>query len=185
MRRSATDHARTGRSRPRARGEGGLKGIRGRRDRNPRSSIVTVDDADDEAAAREIARVVHERADVPRVVLARMIEGRLWTSSSKADCSTELTYKATPCLSDLMERTVTVVPEAGLHARPASKLVQTANRFDADVSIGRANDGDDGLVRADSMLSVSGLNVGHGESVRVVAEGARGRPTRSTRSVTY
>jgi phosphocarrier protein len=71
-----------------------------------------------------------------------------------------------------MERTVTVVPEAGLHARPASKLVQTANRFDADVSIGRAEDGDDALVRADSMLSVSGLNVGHGESVRVVAEGA-------------
>jgi phosphocarrier protein len=70
-----------------------------------------------------------------------------------------------------MERTVTVVPEAGLHARPASKLVQTANRFDADVSIGRADEGDDGLVRADSMLSVSGLNVGHGESVRVVAEG--------------
>jgi phosphocarrier protein HPr len=71
-----------------------------------------------------------------------------------------------------MERTVTVVPEAGLHARPASKLVQTANQFDADVSIGRADDGDDALVRADSMLSVSGLNVGHGESVRVVAEGA-------------
>ena len=70
-----------------------------------------------------------------------------------------------------MERTVTVVPEAGLHARPASKLVQTASRFDADVSIGRAEDGDDGLVRADSMLSVSGLNVAHGESVRVVAEG--------------
>jgi phosphocarrier protein len=71
-----------------------------------------------------------------------------------------------------MERTVTVVPEAGLHARPASKLVQTANRFDADLSIGRADDGDDGLVRADSMLSVSGLNVANGESVRVVAEGA-------------
>ncbi|QKY18017.1 HPr family phosphocarrier protein [Halorubrum sp. CBA1229] len=71
-----------------------------------------------------------------------------------------------------MERTVTVVPEAGLHARPASELVQTANGFDADVSIGRADDGDDGLVRADSMLSVSGLNVGHGETVRVVAEGA-------------
>ncbi|GAB7008263.1 HPr family phosphocarrier protein [Halorubrum trueperi] len=84
-----------------------------------------------------------------------------------------------------MERIVTVVPEAGLHARPASKLVQTVNGFDATVSIGRAGDGDDGeggdandgdggddgLVRADSMLSVSGLNVGHGESVRVVAEG--------------
>ena len=70
-----------------------------------------------------------------------------------------------------MERTVRVEPEAGLHARPASKLVQTANRFDADVSVGRAADGDDGLVRADSMLAVSGLNVEHGESVRVVAEG--------------
>jgi len=70
-----------------------------------------------------------------------------------------------------MERTVTVVPEAGLHARPASELVQAANRFDADVSIGRADDGDEGLVHADSMLSVSGLNVGHGESVRVVSEG--------------
>jgi len=74
-----------------------------------------------------------------------------------------------------MERIVTVVPAAGLHARPASKLVQAVNRFAADVSIGRAEDGgadDDGLVRADSMLSVSGLNIAHGESVRVVAEGA-------------
>ncbi|MWV64622.1 HPr family phosphocarrier protein [Halorubrum sp. JWXQ-INN 858] len=68
-----------------------------------------------------------------------------------------------------MERVVTVVPEAGLHARPASKVVQAVNRFDADVSIGRAED--DELVRADSMLSVSGLNVAHGESVRIVAEG--------------
>ncbi|MBP1922094.1 phosphocarrier protein [Halorubrum alkaliphilum] len=75
-----------------------------------------------------------------------------------------------------MERTVMVVPEAGLHARPASKLVQTANRFDAEVSIGRADDGagsgaDNGLVPANSMLSVTGLNVAHGESVRVVADG--------------
>ncbi len=70
-----------------------------------------------------------------------------------------------------MERTVTVVPEAGLHARPASKLIQTVARFDTDVSIGRTDDGDDGLVRADSMLAVSGLNVTQGESVRVVADG--------------
>ncbi len=76
-----------------------------------------------------------------------------------------------------MERTVTVVPEAGLHARPASKLVQTANGFDAEVSISRADEGDNSgeddneLVPANSMLSVTGLNVAHGESVRVVAEG--------------
>lgn len=71
-----------------------------------------------------------------------------------------------------MDRTVTVVPEAGLHARPASELVRIANRFDADISIGRADaDSDKELVSANSMLSVTGLNIGHGESVRVVADG--------------
>lgn len=70
-----------------------------------------------------------------------------------------------------MERIVEVVPAAGLHARPASKLVKTVNRFDADVSVGRADDGEEGAVRADSMLAVTGLNVRNGESVRVVADG--------------
>ncbi|MBX0324561.1 HPr family phosphocarrier protein [Halomicroarcula sp. F13] len=71
-----------------------------------------------------------------------------------------------------MERTVAVVPEAGLHARPASKFVQTVNQYDATVTVGRADDGDDGMVDANSMLAVTGLNVEHGESVRIVAEGA-------------
>jgi len=39
--------------------------------------VNAVDDADDEAVAREIAGIVHERADVPRVVLARMIAGEV------------------------------------------------------------------------------------------------------------
>ncbi|AKU07554.1 MULTISPECIES: phosphocarrier protein HPr [Haloferax] len=68
-----------------------------------------------------------------------------------------------------MERTVTVVPEDGLHARPASQFVETANSFDADVQLGRADEDD--LVPAASMLAVTGLGVGHGESVRLVAEG--------------
>ncbi|GGN96647.1 MULTISPECIES: phosphocarrier protein HPr [Haloarcula] len=70
-----------------------------------------------------------------------------------------------------MERTVDVVPEAGLHARPASKFVQTVNQYDATVTVGRADDGEDGMVDASSMLAVTGLNVEHGESVRIVAEG--------------
>ncbi len=70
-----------------------------------------------------------------------------------------------------MERTVEVVPEAGLHARPASKFVQTAGEFDAAVTVGRADGDDSGLVSANSMLAVTGLNVKHGESVRIVAEG--------------
>ena len=70
-----------------------------------------------------------------------------------------------------MERVVEVVPEAGLHARPASEFVRTSNEFDAEVRVGRVDDDDD-LVRGDSMLSVTGLNVAYGESVRLVADGS-------------
>jgi phosphocarrier protein len=68
-----------------------------------------------------------------------------------------------------MERIVDVVPQAGLHARPASAFVQTANTFDAEITIGRADS--DESVSANSMLSVTGLNIEHGESVRITAEG--------------
>jgi phosphocarrier protein len=70
-----------------------------------------------------------------------------------------------------MERIVTVVPEAGLHARPASKFVETANEYDCDLEIGPE---DGRLVDARSMLAVTGLNVQSGERVRLVAEGDDG-----------
>ncbi|QAU13979.1 putative selenium-dependent hydroxylase accessory protein YqeC [Halorubrum sp. BOL3-1] len=54
---------------------GGLKGIPA--DARPIPLINAVDDATDETVAREIAAVVHDRADVPLVVLARMIEGEI------------------------------------------------------------------------------------------------------------
>jgi len=66
-----------------------------------------------------------------------------------------------------IERTATVVPEAGLHARPASEFVQTANQSETDLSVGCA--GGDSLGDASSMLAVTGLNIGYGESVRIVA----------------
>ncbi|WP_410764670.1 phosphocarrier protein HPr [Haloferax sp. DFSO60] len=68
-----------------------------------------------------------------------------------------------------MERIVTVVPEDGLHARPASKFVEMANSFDSDIQLGRADDGD--LVPAASMLAVTGLGVAADEDVKLVAEG--------------
>ncbi len=69
-----------------------------------------------------------------------------------------------------MERVVTVVPEAGLHARPASKFVETANEYDAEITIAPADD-DQSAVNAGSMLGVTGLGVKSGEDVRLVAEG--------------
>lgn len=68
-----------------------------------------------------------------------------------------------------MERIVTVVPKDGLHARPASRFVETANSFESDIQLGRGDDGD--LVPAASMLAVTGLGVSHGEDVKLVAEG--------------
>jgi len=68
-----------------------------------------------------------------------------------------------------MERTVEIVPEAGLHARPASEFVQTVTAYDATVTVGRA-DGDK-MVPANSMLAVTGLNAKHGDELHIVAEG--------------
>lgn len=67
-----------------------------------------------------------------------------------------------------MERTVTIVPEAGLHARPASKFVETTNEFDADVTVGLPA-GD--RVDARSMLAVTGLGAERGDDVVLTAEG--------------
>lgn len=67
-----------------------------------------------------------------------------------------------------MERTVTVVPEDGLHARPAAKFVETANRFDAEIRVAPVGDEP---VDASSMLAVSALGVENGDDIRIVAEG--------------
>jgi phosphocarrier protein len=69
-----------------------------------------------------------------------------------------------------MERIVTVVPEDGLHARPAAKFVRTANEFDCELTVAPV-DGDGSPVNARSTLSVTGLGVEGGERVRLVAEG--------------
>ncbi len=68
----------------------------------------------------------------------------------------------------MIERTVTVIPEDGLHARPASKVVEAANEYESTVTVGPA-DGDS--VNAASMLAVTGLGVGPGDEVVVTADG--------------
>ena len=67
------------------------------------------------------------------------------------------------------ERTVTIVPEAGLHARPAAAFVRAVNEHESDVRIGRVDDED--LIAAGSMIAVTSLGVETGEDVRLVADG--------------
>jgi phosphocarrier protein len=74
----------------------------------------------------------------------------------------------------MLDRTVTVVPEDGLHARPGATFVETAANSDVDVRVGHTG-GD--LVNAASMLAVTGLGVECGDEVRVVADGADAEAT--------
>ena len=68
----------------------------------------------------------------------------------------------------MIERTVTVVPEDGLHARHASQVVEATNNYDSTVTVGPAG-GED--VDAASMLAVTGLGVGSGDKVDLTADG--------------
>lgn len=71
-----------------------------------------------------------------------------------------------------MERVVEIVPEAGLHARPAAKFVETANEYDAEITVAPVENGEAGeAVAANSMIAVTSLGVKGGEEVRLNAEG--------------
>lgn len=68
----------------------------------------------------------------------------------------------------MVERVVTVPPGVGLHARPASLLVQAAARATISVTVARP-DGDP--VNAKSILALLGLDVRGGEQVVLRADG--------------
>jgi phosphocarrier protein len=72
------------------------------------------------------------------------------------------------------ERVVQVVPKAGLHARPASRFVRTANEYDCDLRVVATDESggpEDEPVNARSMLGVTGLGVEHDEYVKLTADG--------------
>lgn len=76
--------------------------------------------------------------------------------------------------TDVIERLVTVSLEGGLHARPASRLVEVARGHDCDLELGRARS--DERVRADSILAITSLGIGPDVRVRVIASGADAEP---------
>ena len=69
-----------------------------------------------------------------------------------------------------MERTVTVVPETGLHARPAAAFVDTANEYGGKITVVPA-ESDDDPVDARSMLAVTSLGIDAGDDVTLYADG--------------
>lgn len=66
-----------------------------------------------------------------------------------------------------LERTLTIRNRRGLHARASARFVQTAERFDADLTISR-----DGLqVGGQSIMGLMMLAAGQGSTIHVSAEG--------------
>lgn len=68
---------------------------------------------------------------------------------------------------EMVEKQFTVIDEAGIHARPASLLVSTANKFESDVFL--VHNGKD--VNLKSILGVMSLGIGSAEDFVIRAEG--------------
>jgi phosphocarrier protein HPr len=67
----------------------------------------------------------------------------------------------------MAEKTFKVISESGIHARPATALVQTAGKFDSEVNLeykGRS-------VNLKSIMGVMSLGIGQGAEVKIIAEG--------------
>ncbi len=67
----------------------------------------------------------------------------------------------------MAEREVTVVPEAGLHARPAAKFVKTAKAYSSDIVVIK----DGAEVNAKSSLRLMTLGAKHGDKITIRANG--------------
>jgi phosphocarrier protein len=69
---------------------------------------------------------------------------------------------------ELLHRDLTIVNKRGLHARAAAKFVQTAERFDADITVTR----DATTVGGTSIMGLMMLAAAPGSVITVTADGA-------------
>ncbi|MEH7354609.1 phosphocarrier protein HPr [Neobacillus drentensis] len=60
-----------------------------------------------------------------------------------------------------------VIAETGIHARPATLLVQTASRFDSEINLEYKGK----TVNLKSIMGVMSLGVGQGADIKISAEG--------------
>ncbi|WP_338470765.1 phosphocarrier protein HPr [Niallia sp. XMNu-256] len=67
----------------------------------------------------------------------------------------------------MAEKTFTIVDEAGIHARPATLLVNTATKFSSDISM----EFNGKKVNLKSIMGVMSLGVSKGSEVKIIAEG--------------
>ncbi|MEI3611813.1 HPr family phosphocarrier protein [Pseudogracilibacillus sp. SO30301A] len=67
----------------------------------------------------------------------------------------------------MVEKSVEVLLESGLQARPAAQFVQEANRFTADLFLEKEGK----RINAKSIMGLMSLAITKGETVRLIADG--------------
>ncbi|WHY79152.1 phosphocarrier protein HPr [Neobacillus sp. WH10] len=67
----------------------------------------------------------------------------------------------------MAEKQFKVIAETGIHARPATLLVQTASRFDSEINLEYKGK----TVNLKSIMGVMSLGVGQGADIKISAEG--------------
>ncbi len=70
-----------------------------------------------------------------------------------------------------IQRTVTVVHQQGLHARPAALFVQLAKRFDSRITVKKGRK----IVDGKSIMGLLTLAAKHGSRISLIADGADAR----------
>ena len=68
----------------------------------------------------------------------------------------------------MVSREVTIKNRAGIHARPAALIVQTANQFESQVFLEK----DDNRINGKSIMGVITLGAGYNTTVTIIAIGS-------------
>jgi len=68
----------------------------------------------------------------------------------------------------MYERKATILKQVGLHARPATFLIQKANEYRSSIWIEK----DERRVNAKSLLGVLSLGVGQSATISIIADGS-------------
>jgi phosphocarrier protein len=65
------------------------------------------------------------------------------------------------------EQVITISNRAGVHARPAALLVQTAKDFKSDIYLEKGND----RINGKSIMGIITLGAAYGTELKIIAEG--------------
>ena len=68
----------------------------------------------------------------------------------------------------MVEKTFTVTAETGIHARPATLLVQAAGKFDSEINLAYKEK----KVNLKSIMGVMSIGIGKGAEITITAEGS-------------